>query len=116
MRTRWIPTALCSALLFSAFSAWADRTILSLDGTWEVGESVSATEMPAQFAHKAPVPGLANLAQPAFKDVDKFCSRENIANRIRGGVYPESWLTNYWRGKVDQDRNYFWYRKEIKAP
>ena len=64
----------------------SDDTLL--DGTWEVGESVSATEMPAQFAHKAPVPGLANLAQPAFKDVDKFCSRENIANRIRGGVYP----------------------------
>jgi hypothetical protein len=90
--------------------------ILSLDGTWEVGESISATEMPAQFAHQAPVPGLANLAEPAFKDVDKFCSRENIANRIRGGLYPESWLTNYWAGKVDQDRNYFWYRKEFNAP
>ncbi|MGO8928171.1 MAG: glycoside hydrolase family 2 protein [Limisphaerales bacterium] len=116
MRTRWIPTALCSALLISTFSARAERTTLSLDGTWEVGESISATEMPAQFAHQAPVPGLANLAEPAFKDVDKFCSRENIANRIRGGLYPESWLTNYWAGKVDQDRNYFWYRKEFKAP
>lgn len=116
MRTRWIPIVLCSVLLCSAFSARADRTILSLDGTWEVGESMSANEMPAQFAHKAPVPGLANLAEPAFKDVDKFCSRENIANRIRGGVYPEFWFTNYWQGKVDQDRNYFWYRKEFKAP
>jgi hypothetical protein len=116
MRTHWIPTTLCSALLLCAFSARADRTILSLDGTWQVGESVSATELPAEFTHKAPVPGLANLAEPAFKDVDKFSSRENIANRIRGGLYPESWLTNYWQGKVDQDRNYFWYRREFNAP
>ena len=26
------------------------------------------------------------------------------------------WLTNYWKGKVDQDRNYFWYRKTFRAP
>jgi len=116
MRIRWIAVALCSALLCSAFAVRADRTTLSLDGTWEVADSVSASDMPAQFTHKAPVPGLANLAHPPFKDVDKFCSRENIANRIRSGIYPESWLTNYWQGKVDQDRNYFWYRKEFKAP
>ena len=116
MQSRWIPTALCSAFFLWTFSARADRTILALDGSWEVGESISATEMPAEYAHTAPVPGLANLAKPAFKDVDKFCSRENIANRIRTGVYPESWLTNYWAGKVDQDRNYFWYRKVFKAP
>ncbi len=116
MRAYWLSAVVCSCLLSSGLSAQAGRETLSLDGTWEVGESTSATEMPAQFAHKAPVPGLANLAKPAFKDVDKFCSRENIANRIRGGVYPEWWRTNYWLGKVDQDRNYFWYRKEFKAP
>jgi hypothetical protein len=51
------------------------RTTLSLDGTWEVGESVAATPAPSEFVHKAPVPGLANLATPPFVDVDRFDSR-----------------------------------------
>ena len=61
------------------------------------------------------MPGLANLAQPAFPDVDKFISRENLANRIRSKLSPAEWLTNYWDGKVEQDRNYFWYRKTFRA-
>ena len=103
-------------LLLLALPARAERTTLSLDGAWQVEESVSATEMPVLFTHTAPVPGLANLARPAFKSVDVFYSRELIANRIRGKIFPESWLTNYWTGKVNQDRNYFWYRKDFKAP
>ncbi len=46
-----------------------------------------------------------------FPDVDAFYSREHLANRIRAKLAPEEWLTNYWNGKVDQDRNYFWYQK-----
>jgi hypothetical protein len=48
--------------------------------------------------------------------VDDFYSRELIANRIRSNIFPESWRTNYWQGKINQDRNYFWYRREFKAP
>ena len=97
-------------------TAWAERTTLSLDGTWQIADSFSATDMPAQFTHKVPVPGLANLARPAFQNVDDFYSRELIANRVRGKIFPEEWRTNYWQGKVNQDRSYFWYRKEFKAP
>ncbi len=68
------------------------------------------------FSHTVPVHGLANLAKPAFKDVDKFISRENLANRIRQKLSPAEWLTNYWKGKVEQDRDYFWYRKTFRAP
>ncbi len=49
--------------------------------------------------------------QPAFPDVDKFVSRENLANKVRSKLVPAEWLTNYWKGKVDQDRDYFWYRQ-----
>ena len=37
-------------------------------------------------------------------------------NRIRSKQSPEEWRTKYWNGKVDQDRNYFWYRKTFHAP
>src|SRR5512145_141612 len=72
----------------------AGRTTVSLDGTWRIADSRSATEMLSTFEATVPVPGLANLAKPAFKDVDKFISRENLANRIRSKLSPEEWLTN----------------------
>jgi len=88
----------------------------SLDGFWQIADSKSPTEMPAEFTRTVPVPGLAHLAKPAFPDVDKFISRENLANRIRSKLSPPEWLTNYWQGKIEQDRNYFWYRKTFRAP
>ena len=96
--------------------ARAERTTLSLDGRWQIADGKSPTEIPAVFTHTVPVPGLANLARPAFNDVDKFISRENLANRIRSKLSPNEWLTNYWKGKVDQDRDFFWYRKTFRAP
>ena len=99
-----------------AVPARAERTTVSLDGTWRIADSLSATEMPAAFNHTVPVPGLANLSRPGFKDVDQFISRENLANRIRSKLVPAEWLTNYWKGKVDQDRNYFWYQRTFRAP
>jgi hypothetical protein len=73
-------------------------------------------KIPAAFTHTVVVPGLANQAQPPFADVDKFISRENLANRIRSGLSPADWLTNHWQGKVEQNRDYFWYRKTFRAP
>ena len=53
-------------LLFGS-SARAERETLSLDGTWEIEDGKSATEMPAAFGHTVPVPGLANLATPPLE-------------------------------------------------
>jgi beta-galactosidase len=39
-----------------------------------------------------------------------------IANRISVGLTPAAWRTNYWDGKVEQERNYFWYRRTFRAP
>jgi beta-galactosidase/beta-glucuronidase len=89
------------------------RTTLSLDGTWEVGESVALTPMPSEFAHKAPVPGLANLATPPFADVDRFDSRELIEVEIRDKKRPESERTTAV-GTPHQVRNYFWYRRTFQ--
>lgn len=109
-------------LICGSLAAWpmaaarADRLILSLDGQWEIADSVAADAMPATFAATVPVPGLANLAVPAFEQVDAFFSREQLANRICAGLSPPEWLTEFPNGKVDQDRNYFWYRTVFRAP
>ena len=110
--------ALANLVLFFVFcfSAMADRSLLNLDGNWQIEDSVTATDIPTAFTHTVPVPGMANLAKPAFPNVDAFYSREQLANRIRSKLSPSEWLTNYWIGKSDQDRNYFWYRKSFKAP
>ena len=116
MRNQLLTTLALAGWFCASVSAAPGRFTQSLDGPWRIADSKSATEMPAGFPATVPVPGLANLAKPAFKDVDKFISRENLANRIRSKLSPDEWLTNYWNGKVDQDRNYFWYQKTFRAP
>jgi hypothetical protein len=105
-------------LLLAASTALpaTSRQVLSLDGKWQIADSLEPETIPARFDRTVPVPGLANLARPAFKDVDAFMSRELLANRIRSNLSPADWLTNYWKGKINQDRNYFWYRKTFRAP
>lgn len=87
----------------------AGRVTISLDGTWEIADSVSATQIPTAFTHQAPVPGLAHSSTPAFKDVDLFDSKELIVNRVSKGSMPRSALVDT-AGVPHQSRNYFWYR------
>ncbi len=112
---RFTPRILAAAWLTTTLLA-AGRTTQPLDGTWRIADSRSATELPDTFPATVRVPGLANQARPSFPDVDQFISRENLANRIRSKLAPAEWLTNYWTGKVDQNRNYFWYTRTFRAP
>jgi hypothetical protein len=101
-------------LLFLAVLAaplWAaQRTTLSLDGQWDLADSVEAGSLPATYSHKAPVPGLAHSAVPTFKDVDAFESRQLIQNRVNRGLAPASTLVSN-AGVSRQERNWFWYRR-----
>ena len=96
--------------------AASGREVIPLDGVWQIEDGKSPDEIPAKFTHTVPVPGMANLSTPEFANVDKFISRENLANRIRAKLSPAEWQKEYWKGKVDQDRDYFWYRKTFRAP
>lgn len=95
---------------------WDSREAISLAGAWQIEEGKSPIEIPATFTHEVPVPGLVNLAKPGFANVGDFLSREMIFHRSRHGLAPVDWQTNYWGGKVNQDRDYFWYRKTFRAP
>ena len=46
------------------------RRIIDLNGTWQVAEG-TMDAMPQQFEHTVPVPGLVDLAKPAFAEVGK---------------------------------------------
>jgi beta-galactosidase len=96
-------------------AAGEGRVTLSLDGTWDIGESVRPGEPPGMYDHRVPVPGLANLATPPFADVDRFDSREVIENRVRKGMLPESERVASV-GVPRQSRNYFWYRTTFRTP
>ncbi|QNN24101.1 hypothetical protein HED60_18110 [Planctomycetales bacterium ZRK34] len=41
------------------------RRVVSLDGTWQIAEG-SMSEVPTSFDHTVPVPGLVDMAEPAF--------------------------------------------------
>ena len=94
------------------------RTTLSLDGQWDVEDSVSADKIPKAYSHKVPVPGLTHSAIPAFADVDQYQSRELLSNLVSQGRYSKADFEKIGdaRGISHQKRNYFWYRKTFDAP
>ena len=108
--------ALLWFLAVLAAPLWAaQRTTLSLDGQWEIADSVEAGTPPATYSHKAPVPGLAHSAAPGFQDVDEFESRQLIQNRVSRGLAPASALVSN-AGISRQERNWFWYRRRFDVP
>jgi hypothetical protein len=95
----------------------SERTTLSLDGTWDIEDSVSPDLMPSAFPHRVPVPGLAHLSVPAFLEVDQFESYENHHNRVMYNRSPGTEnMDSTMVGISHQKRNYFWYRKVFPAP
>ena len=78
------------ALLLAA-PAFAERVTLSLNGTWQIADSVAAEPAPRVFRATVAVPGLVHSATPAFPDVDRFDSKEVVSNRAQkasAGVGP----------------------------
>ena len=105
-----LAAVLCSAAVFAV-----DRTTLSLDGEWQLTDSVAGTPVPSAFSHRAPVPGLAHSATPPLADVDRFDSRELIDVEIRDKRRPESERTTAV-GTPHQNRTYMWYRRTFRLP
>lgn len=60
------------AMLVCAANA---REVINLDGTWEISEG-GMNEMPELFPSKIPVPGIVDMAVPAFEEVGAFVPQE----------------------------------------
>ena len=50
------------------------RHIIDLNGTWEIAQG-QMDSVPDSFMHKVPVPGLVDMAKPAFEEVGKKSER-----------------------------------------
>ena len=86
-------------LLFRCWEAAAAlplRNVISLDGEWQVAEGTLA-QVPAVFDHAIPVPGLLDMAKPAFESPGS-----TVAQADRG---------KHWLKPVDPRREAFWYRR-----
>jgi beta-galactosidase len=101
--------------LLLASPVFAERVTLSLNGRWQVADSVAPEPAPRLYPSSVAVPGLVHSATPAFPDVDAFDSLELVSNRIAQGSLPESARVEA-PGVSRQKRNYFWYRRTFEAP
>lgn len=99
-------------LLFSPLQG--QRTTLSLDGEWQLEDSIKPDDIPGHWTHTAPVPGMANLAKPAFRDVDQYLTYDNIFDQVTFGLLPRGGPLP--KPGPRQDRNWFWYRNSFRAP
>ena len=62
-------------ILLNTTVSLAARRVVSLDGTWEIAQGKD-TQAPDAFGRKAPVPGLVDMAEPAFKEIGTTRSAE----------------------------------------
>jgi beta-galactosidase len=94
------------------------RTTVSLDGMWDIEDSVSDDHAPTAFHHRVPVPGLAHSSIPAFADVDEFQSKQVLSSLVYYDKYSQADYDRLGdiRGISHQKRNFFWYRKRFIAP
>jgi len=109
-------TIVFSLCLLLTLTGLAQRNIISLNGIWDVEESIEATKMPKKFSHQVEVPGMINQSKPAFDDIDDFYSKEYCTNPIvRPGMkkVPIS-IDSMKVGYNFQKRNYFWYQRTLQ--
>ena len=103
------------SLALAAAPARAERVTVSLDGPWQIADSVAAEPAPTAFRAVVTVPGLVHNATPPFPDVDAFDSVELVNNKIAQKLLPASARVAA-PGVSRQQRNYFWYRRTFAAP
>jgi len=86
----------CTALQAAGEKTVSSRRIISLDGTWEIAEG-ALNAFPDSFTHHVPVPGLVDMASPAFPDVGTKSSRREAfwyrrTFRLEGPLPDVAWL------------------------
>ena len=59
----WMTILAGLSILISTAFAQEARTVMSLDGDWQIAEG-SMDQMPSRFDHQVPVPGLVDMAKP----------------------------------------------------
>jgi len=79
-----------------AQAAPTPRQVLNLKGRWQVAEGAK-DQRPVRFDHTIPVPGLLDMAKPAFSEVGKKSARREAfwyrrTFQVKGPVPEAAWL------------------------
>jgi len=91
--------------LFLSQVAFAQRTTISLNGTWQFDRTEKAFP-PRKFTRTIPVPGLIHLATPKIDDYDIWFKKPTTAETKQAhSVYD-----------IDYVPQYNWYWKIVKIP
>lgn len=106
---------MAAPLLAETARSWGARTTVSLDGTWEIGDSVDPGVPPATFQNTVAVPGLVRTANPPFPEVDHYETRQWLSAMIHWKRLPEGEMIEE-RGHTRQPRNFYWYRRTFRVP
>ncbi len=93
MRSITLLTAFTCTVLLTLVGYAEPRQVIDLSGMWQITEG-SMNEVPTEFQHKVPVPGLVDLATPSFDAV---------------GAVPKDPRDRGTR-PTDTRRQAFWYR------
>jgi len=100
-------------IVFFSLHSFGQRSVYSLNGQWDIEESIKSVAVPRKYTHKVAVPGLVNQSRPGFADVDKFATIDVIRHPIVG-IKDNPSLDTIKIGIVGQDRNFFWYRRSFE--
>ena len=95
-RMAWVITLSLLSLFLNAVEAGMARRTTSLCGTWQIAEGKLETP-PTVFERTVPVPGLVDMAKPAFDNpAPKVANREKLPSK-------------------DPRRDAFWYRRTFSV-
>jgi len=100
-------------LSVASIFSFGQRSVISLNGLWDIAESLQPDAFPRKYGHTVAVPGLVNQARPLFVDVDKFTTIDVLRHPIVG-TKDNTLLNSVKIGIIGQNRNYFWYRKKFE--
>ena len=107
--------ALIIIFLISSNLLLAQRTVISLNGEWEIEDGIEPDAIPETFEHTVQVPGMVNQSVPAFQDVDQFDGLDYLQNGFVRAQIKEVNVDTVKVGIPHQERKYFWYRKEFEV-
>lgn len=109
---RIVGMALVAGLMLAAVAGAkareAARRVISLDGVWQIAEG-KMNARPETFDHTVPVPGLADMAKPAFAAVGKNATRNEDGSQF---TVPDPGQGS--DKNSSQYREAFWYRRTFK--
>ena len=110
-------------LLGCPYPAAAQRTTISLDGTWSIAESVAPDEMPSQFDHRWPCRAWSIRPSRPFPawTTTKPGNSSGIGRSGRSYPKPIAAPLEFDKkydglGRTSQKRNYFWYERTFASP